>query len=473
MGDRISVDLIGPLQPTMRGSRWILTIVDSCTSFVEIIPIVAKTALAVANAFIQEWITRYGPPRTILSDQGTEFWNETMYLVCSILGCAQIRTTGYRPQTNGKCERVNREINSKMKMILPHLRGEWDSVLGFIRWNLNAAVKETTGFSAWELVYGLPPAPQIDKFWSNMCLAPSSLDPSDRAVYTRVRKLLDWNHNQLSAINSNLHEERVKQYAKSHRKPAKIEEGDSVLYWRPWDVGDIARKWASHWHGPYKVLRKFHDRLYELEDKAGGPNARFRAHVDCLNKFVKREDAPQIVDLENDDEGFDYSVIRGLSREDFPEYHKHLMATREKKAAGLLPEGPSPPAVLDLIKVGRFLIVRTSQEDPLSWRVARNLRHNVEASTITVRMYGLSDPSHPSGVWEPVFQDEDGNAFLGGAAARWDPKHKYYVVPMNGQRFKAVTRDVSLGDIIQEVVLTPSKQVPEGDLDLLHKRSRS
>ena len=49
----------------------------------------------------------YGIPEKILSDQGKNFESSLLAALCKLNGVKKLRTTSYRPQTNGQCEKFN------------------------------------------------------------------------------------------------------------------------------------------------------------------------------------------------------------------------------------------------------------------------------------------------------------------------------------------------------------------------------
>uniref|UniRef100_A0A3Q2DC58 Gypsy retrotransposon integrase-like protein 1 n=1 Tax=Cyprinodon variegatus TaxID=28743 RepID=A0A3Q2DC58_CYPVA len=108
---RIGMDIVGPLERTRSGHRFILVVCDYATRYPEAFPLRKITAVAVARALLQ-LISRVGIPQEIITDQGTAFLSKTLKQVYSLLGIKGIRTTPYHPQTDGLVERYNRTLKS-------------------------------------------------------------------------------------------------------------------------------------------------------------------------------------------------------------------------------------------------------------------------------------------------------------------------------------------------------------------------
>ncbi|KAG5265227.1 hypothetical protein AALO_G00262840 [Alosa alosa] len=68
-----------------------------------------QTAETAARVLWREVFQRYGCPEKLLSDQGPAFESLLLRQLCTLYGCKKIRTTPYRPQGNGACERWNQQ----------------------------------------------------------------------------------------------------------------------------------------------------------------------------------------------------------------------------------------------------------------------------------------------------------------------------------------------------------------------------
>ena len=127
--ERISVDLIGPLPESESGNRYIVVAIDNVTRWVEAAAMPDKSAKTVGDFLISHVFSRHGFPKSIQSDQGTEFVNETINEIVHQTGMKWITTSPYHPEANGLVERVNQTIVRKLKKLLDLCVSNWDKVL--------------------------------------------------------------------------------------------------------------------------------------------------------------------------------------------------------------------------------------------------------------------------------------------------------------------------------------------------------
>lgn len=148
--DHINVDIVGPLPPS-NGYRYLVTIVDGYTRWPEAIPVRDIFAETVAQAIIDVWISRFGTPAKISTDQGRQFESQLMRQLNDRLGTKHIRTTSYHAQANGLVERLHRVLKAAIKC---KDSTNWSKELSLIMLGIRSTYKEDIQSTPAELVYG-------------------------------------------------------------------------------------------------------------------------------------------------------------------------------------------------------------------------------------------------------------------------------------------------------------------------------
>ena len=146
----INIDIVGPFPPS-NGNRYCLTIIDRFSRWPEAIPVPDMTASTIAQALVTGWISRFGVPHQITSDQGRQFESTLFAELVRTFGITHLRTTPYHPQANGIIERWHRTLKAA---ILCHNPDRWTEHLPMILLGLRTIHKEDIRASPAEMVYG-------------------------------------------------------------------------------------------------------------------------------------------------------------------------------------------------------------------------------------------------------------------------------------------------------------------------------
>ena len=154
----VSIDILGALKKTKRGNRWILVMTDRFTKLTQVVPMKKITAQHVAIAFVEHWVFKYGPPKTLLSDNGSNFASKLFQRMCSYIGVANMYTSTYHPQTNGQVERYNRTILAMLRNYVNEHQDDWDEYVTALTYAYNTSVHRSTGTTPFDLVLSHPPA---------------------------------------------------------------------------------------------------------------------------------------------------------------------------------------------------------------------------------------------------------------------------------------------------------------------------
>ena len=150
---RIMIDCVGPLPKTKRGNQYFLTIMRVSTRFPEAIPlrnIKAKTIVLALTKFF----TLGGLPKSIQSDQGSNFMSGLFQHVMHELGITQYNWSAYHAESQGAQERFHQTLKQMIKTYCFEIEKNWDDGVHLLLFAARESVQESLGFSPFELVFG-------------------------------------------------------------------------------------------------------------------------------------------------------------------------------------------------------------------------------------------------------------------------------------------------------------------------------
>ncbi|GFV78305.1 retrovirus-related Pol polyprotein from transposon 297 [Trichonephila clavipes] len=150
----VTLDLLDPY-PASRPERYrfLLVITDHFTKLSELIPLRKESAQAIANALFENYISRYGAPISLISDNGPQFISEVFDHLSHRLDIKHIKTVTYRTQAN-LTERVNRTLVQMIACLVEENHDNWDRFLHEFAFALRTSVNETTSKTPAELFLG-------------------------------------------------------------------------------------------------------------------------------------------------------------------------------------------------------------------------------------------------------------------------------------------------------------------------------
>ena len=82
---RISMDTKGPITPSSQNKSYIHVFVDAFSHFVTV-PIKSNNAKPAVKTLLHHWIVKFGPPIYLVTDRGSEYINNDMAHICTLIG---------------------------------------------------------------------------------------------------------------------------------------------------------------------------------------------------------------------------------------------------------------------------------------------------------------------------------------------------------------------------------------------------
>ncbi|GFW85400.1 retrovirus-related Pol polyprotein from transposon 412 [Trichonephila clavipes] len=196
----------GPLPRTASGNKYLLVVMDYFTKWPEVYPIPDQEAPTVAEAVVQHWISRYGVPLQLHSDQGRNFVSAVLKGVCELLGELT------RPR--------------------PHLCTHKSTRLGPESSSLSASVPQRR--SRDYRIFTIP-----DAFWPgssspcDCCLVALRIHPSSPEEYVQNLQARFEDVHNLARERINLRTEKMKTRYDTKATGHQFKEGDKVWFYNP------------------------------------------------------------------------------------------------------------------------------------------------------------------------------------------------------------------------------------------------
>ena len=255
-GQKLNIDLVGPLPIAGAGRyKYIMTLQDSFTRYVAAVPIRNKEAVTCVEAMMEKWISAFGCPEEVHSDQGREFVNQLWGDLCRRLEIKKTTTPPYSPQSNS-VERFHRTLNALFRVYLDRDDPEWVHCLPMAILAYNSKVCAATGVTPMEAWTGREAKLPIDLVLPQ----PESANPLEneqcQVTMRRFNALYQHMRKQQGA--------QIRRNAAAYTGQSNIySPGDWVWYFstRKTNKPD---KLQNAWIGPFEVLKGLNQVLVEI-----------------------------------------------------------------------------------------------------------------------------------------------------------------------------------------------------------------
>lgn len=280
-GEVLSLDLIGPLPPSMKHNRYVLVIQDSHSKWPYLFPLKTADAQSVLRPLVNSVFLESGAPRLIIVDNGRQLISREFRQAMEAYEVELQFTPLYHPQAN-PVERINKEIGNLLAIYVGDNQRYWDVNLPQIQYVLRTSKHESTQYTPAYLQLGreLGLSGKRNRTPMDDDGQPVELGIEARwAGLDNIREKVRWNVTEAQR-------RQEENYNLRHR-PIQYDVGEKV-WRRNFVLSDASRhfaaKLAPKYVGPYTISRKISSVVFELVDNAGREVGTW--HVVDLKKVV-------------------------------------------------------------------------------------------------------------------------------------------------------------------------------------------
>ncbi|CAB1119117.1 unnamed protein product [Ectocarpus sp. CCAP 1310/34] len=152
-GTVFGVDFFGPLPVTAKGNSYILLFTDRFSRRADMFAVTAAefTARGTAHIFVNQYMTKWGCPTTLLSDNELHFCSKLSMAIYEVMKIKKVTTSSYHPQTNGGMELVNHTMAQMLAVAVNEQQHDWDIHLPRVEFAYNNPVNQSTGLAPNEI----------------------------------------------------------------------------------------------------------------------------------------------------------------------------------------------------------------------------------------------------------------------------------------------------------------------------------
>ena len=266
---------------------------------------------AIARKLVDEFVSRFGAPETLHTDQGRNFESNLFNELCRLLGIVKTRTSAYHPEGDGMIERFNRTVVSMLSNYVSDNQRDWDRHLPQVMMAYRSSKYESTKYPPFFMMFGRDVKLPIDV----MCgRAPGQ--PQETVEYTRgLRDPLEAAHNK-ARTHLQAAQKRQKDYYDRRVAGTSFRVGDWVLLSTTAVKRGLSPKLHHQWQGPYVVLDKVSEVNYRVQ-LATGQGRKQVVHFNRLRPFNHARPMLHLDEADDDANNNNEPVQRPAARPHF------------------------------------------------------------------------------------------------------------------------------------------------------------
>ncbi|XP_077977779.1 uncharacterized protein LOC144433347 [Glandiceps talaboti] len=278
---RVLIDCVGPLPKTKSGNEYLLTIMCASTRFPEDIPLRSINAQRIVKA-LTKFFTLVGLPKSVQSDQGSNFMSNLFQQVLHQLGIEQYKSSAYHPESQGALERFHQTLKNMIRTYCFENEKDWDEGVHLVLFAARETVQESLGFSPFELVFGHSVRGPLKLLQEKWLCEESEINLLDyvSGFKERLTRACDVARENLKGSQMKM----KKWYDKDARNRV-FKPGDRVLVLFPIPGHPL----QARYYGPYEIKSKINGVNYIVKTPGRRKESQL-CHINMLKEYVERDE---------------------------------------------------------------------------------------------------------------------------------------------------------------------------------------
>ena len=278
---RVIIDCVGPLPKTRSGNQYLLTVMCASTRFPEAIPLRNIKAQNIVKALVK-FFTLVGLPKSIQSDQGSNFMSGIFQQVMYELKIKQYKSSAYHPESQGALERFHQTLKNMMRTYCLENEKDWDEGLHMLLFAVRESVQESLGFSPFELVFGHSVRGPLMVFRDKLLDDSSEINLLEYVSKFKQRLTRAC---ELAKENLAASQAKMKTWYDKDARERNFQPGDKVLALLPIPGQPL----QARYFGPYVVEKKIDNVNYVVQTPGRRKKTQL-CHVNMLKEYFDRNE---------------------------------------------------------------------------------------------------------------------------------------------------------------------------------------
>uniref|UniRef100_A0A2N9I3J5 Uncharacterized protein n=1 Tax=Fagus sylvatica TaxID=28930 RepID=A0A2N9I3J5_FAGSY len=246
------LDIVGPLPRAPGNRQWLIVATDYFTKWVEAEPLVHITDADSKRFVWKNIITRFGIPRVLVSDNGSQFTRGPFREFCEQYGIRNHFSTPAYPQANGQAESSNKTLLDGIKKRLENAKGRWVEELSSILWTYRTTPRCSTGETPFSLTYGVEAVIPLEIGLPT--IRTEYYDPVTNETSLATELDLAEERRDSALIHLAAYQNGLRRIYEKRINPRELTVGDLVLRKVMGAKQDPTHgKLGPNWEGPYKI----------------------------------------------------------------------------------------------------------------------------------------------------------------------------------------------------------------------------